>query len=187
MEVRNAKIAEAAVAVVTRYGLRKTTMGDLAQAAGVSRQTLYNAYGDKDEVIRDAIRFVTCKEIGQVKAAWAEVADLAGKLDIFITHGPLTWYDWIASTPDAADLVDGLYRTGQAEMAEGSERWVLALTSLFTPHAASLDKVGQTPEMVGRFVYQTAHSAKSGATSRDDLIMRLATLRASVLALVGDT
>jgi len=186
MEVRNAKIAEAAIAVVTRYGLRKTTMGDLATAAGVSRQTLYNAYDNKDDVIRDAIRYVTSQGIAKVQSAWADAPDLAAKLDIFMTAGPLAWYDWIASTPDAADLVDGLYRTGQAEMAEGSERWAEALAAIFAPYDDQLALRNQTPQMLGTFVYQTAHSAKSGAIDRADLKVRLATLQASVLALAGE-
>lgn len=187
MDVRNIKIAEAAVAVVTRYGLRKTTMADLASAAGVSRQTLYNAYQSKEEVVRDAIRHVTAKGIAEVQDIWAGTTDLSAQLDVFFTKGPLAWFDWIASAPDAADLVDGLYSAGGAEMAEGVEKWIEALTPLFTPYAEQLAALGQTPEMVARFVYMTAQSAKSSALTRDDLVASLSTLHASVLALTGQS
>jgi len=52
---RDTRILTAAIAVLSRYGLRRTTMGDIAEAADISRQTLYAAYAGKDEVILAAL------------------------------------------------------------------------------------------------------------------------------------
>ena len=41
--------------VFSNYGFRKTSMSDLAEAAGVSRQTLYNRFSSKEEILRWAI------------------------------------------------------------------------------------------------------------------------------------
>ena len=45
------------------YGFRKASMADLAEAAGVSRQTLYNRFHDKETVLAWAV------------TAWAEEAE----------------------------------------------------------------------------------------------------------------
>lgn len=36
-----------------RYGLERTTMDDIAEAAGVSRPTLYRYFGDRDTLVRE--------------------------------------------------------------------------------------------------------------------------------------
>ena len=43
----------------SRYGVKRTSMVDLAQEAGVSRQTLYNVFRNKDDVLRALIRAYT--------------------------------------------------------------------------------------------------------------------------------
>ena len=39
------------VATIARYGLRKTSMEDVAAALGVSRQALYNRHGSKGALV----------------------------------------------------------------------------------------------------------------------------------------
>lgn len=41
--------------VFSNYGFRKTSMSDLAEAAGVSRQTLYNRFKSKEDILNWAI------------------------------------------------------------------------------------------------------------------------------------
>ena len=55
---RDAKVSvllEAAREVVMRFGYRKTTLEDIADAAGVSRATLYYYFPNKEEVFRALI------------------------------------------------------------------------------------------------------------------------------------
>ena len=39
------------IEVFSNYGFRKTSMSDLAEAAGVSRQTLYNRFKSKEDIL----------------------------------------------------------------------------------------------------------------------------------------
>ena len=52
MKNRDVKIIESALQVFMRYGIRRTTMNDIAAEAGLVRQTLYTAYSSKNEVLR---------------------------------------------------------------------------------------------------------------------------------------
>jgi AcrR family transcriptional regulator len=49
------RIIHAALTLVSENGLDRVSMTDLAKAAGVSRQTLYNHYSDVGSVVADAI------------------------------------------------------------------------------------------------------------------------------------
>lgn len=47
-----AQILDAALPVFVRYGFRKTSMADIAQAAGISRASLYLSFSNKEELFR---------------------------------------------------------------------------------------------------------------------------------------
>jgi AcrR family transcriptional regulator len=65
-------ILDATRASVLDFGIRRTTLTDVARRAGVSRMTVYRRYPDVDAVLRDLMT----REFG---AAMAEIAtDLAG-------------------------------------------------------------------------------------------------------------
>ena len=186
MSKGNQIIAEAAITVISRYGMRKTTMSDIAQAAGVSRQTLYNAYANKEDVVRDAIRFVTESGISAVQEAWAEPSTLSQKLDSFFEIGPLAWFDLLQSSPDAADLIDGLKAAGHDEMAQGSLRWTQELTRLLFPFDDRLTAMGISAADVADMIFSTSSAAKTNSVTREQLQARLQTLKYSVLALTGE-
>lgn len=185
MDKKNTHIAEAAIRVISRYGLRKTTMGDLAKEAGVSRQTLYNTYSSKEEVIRDAIRFATDSGISALRSAWAKDETLGARLDSFFEIGPLYWFDLIQASPDAADLLDGLNAAGSNELADGSRCWTSAITGILRPYETALQKAGLDAADLADFIYSSGSSAKYTAQTRAQLVKRLAALKASVLALIG--
>jgi AcrR family transcriptional regulator len=49
---RLAHVLETALTVFTRYGFRKTSIEDIAKAAGISRQGIYFHFRNKDEIFR---------------------------------------------------------------------------------------------------------------------------------------
>src|SRR6202049_4489321 len=51
-------ILKAATATFLRYGFKKTSMDDVAQAAGVSRQGLYLHFYTKDFLFREALQYL---------------------------------------------------------------------------------------------------------------------------------
>lgn len=50
-----ARILEAAITCVKRWGIEKVTLNDIAQEAGVTRPTVYSYFGSRDEVVRYAL------------------------------------------------------------------------------------------------------------------------------------
>lgn len=66
-------ILTAAMEVFANYGFKKTTVGDIIRAAGVSRATVYKHFGDKDEIFDAVVE----REIREMLAEDRRV--LAGK------------------------------------------------------------------------------------------------------------
>src|SRR3977135_1179570 len=53
---RQAHVLETALAVFVRHGFRKTSIEDIAKAAGISRQGIYLNFRNKDEIFGAALR-----------------------------------------------------------------------------------------------------------------------------------
>lgn len=186
MELGENHIIIKAIEVVSRHGIKKTTMGDIADSAGVSRQTLYNKFANKDEVLRGAIRYTAETGLDELRARWAETDRIDEKLDALFQVGPIGWYDAIMSFPDSADLIEGVYTIAAVELAEGAKLWIAALALQFEPFSEKLSHSGLTPTQFADFVYFAGKTAKDGVEGRDQLLQRLAALKASSLALLGE-
>lgn len=178
MSEKAPQIITAAGDLFSRYGIGRTTMSDIAQAAGVARQTLYNAYPNKEELMRAVVRQSIAHDMGQVAAEWADQTDLGGKIDSYFAHGPLAWYDLVLNSPDAAEMIDGLNNTAKAEVDAAMTQWRGMFSSLFA------DAGTDDPDTMADFFVAASKSAKYDATDRQTLEKRLAMLKSATLAML---
>lgn len=75
---------DAAVALVARWGVAKTTLGDVARAADMSRATLYRSFpGGKDELFHLLVQ----REVARLLGAVADAVDAAADLPTALTDG----------------------------------------------------------------------------------------------------
>src|SRR3984957_4136623 len=68
-DARQSALLDAAVAVFARYGFRKTSMEEVARAAGVSRQGLYLQFANKEELFRKALEHSLNSQLSAAVAA----------------------------------------------------------------------------------------------------------------------
>ncbi len=97
---------ESATRAFTRYGYARTTMGDIAAAAGMSRPALYLLFPDKESVFTRVIAHMDELKLREIEDALASLTTLEAKL----LHTCLDWglhgVELAATHPDAADLFD---------------------------------------------------------------------------------
>jgi len=85
-EGTNARILDAAFACAERFGVGKTTMSDVARAAGLSRQTLYRYFASKHDLTAALVLREEEKLIVEVRAAAEPHEDLRPALEAaFVT------------------------------------------------------------------------------------------------------
>lgn len=80
------RIIEATLELIARDGLGGITMTAIADAAGVSRQTLYNHYADVDGILVDALARHNAESLRLLESALAVVEDAEGKLAQLVRH-----------------------------------------------------------------------------------------------------
>ena len=175
-DLKTAKIAEATMVVISKYGLQKTTMSDIAKEAGLSRQTLYNVFQTKDDVLRAAVSHYMARDLEEIQGLWQEQKDLDEKLDTFFEIGPLRWYDQIQKMPHATELLESSYNSLGPALNEAYVHWIAALEQLLCEHMGKED-AGNVADLV----FVSAQNAKYRAKDRDQLLNRLALLRNMVV------
>ncbi len=68
-EARRLELLETALGVFLRYGFRKTSMDDVARAAGLSRQGLYLYFSSKEVLFRAGLTLILDRSLDAGKAA----------------------------------------------------------------------------------------------------------------------
>lgn len=78
-------IINGAKKLMQQYGLKKTTMEDIAKSAGKSKSTLYYYFKDKEEIFDRVINLEMDEFFQAVKAAVNKQADETAMLETYIT------------------------------------------------------------------------------------------------------
>lgn len=79
-EPKLGQILDAALPVFARYGFHKTTMVDIARAAGISRASLYLAFNSKEEVFRAGSARAHEQTMSDVESVLSDKGDVVDRI-----------------------------------------------------------------------------------------------------------
>ena len=172
---RRTGIVRAAVDVFLRYGYTRTTMGDVAKAAGISRPTLYDAFPGKEEVFAAAVEELDAQSYAQMHAALPRHHSLEAKLRYVCKKWGAHGFDITAVHPDASDLFDLNYPA----VREMYGRFCAFVADLIAPAVAASSLPASAAELARSLVFAMRgleQTADDGADMR-----RLIDLQVSAL------
>lgn len=106
MTKRQKQVAAAAAPVFLLQGFTRTTMGDIAVAAGLSRQGLYMAFPNKEAVFTATVRVLTDQMHATVEEGLRHRHALQPRLAFVCELWLAGVFDLQRSTPDARDMDD---------------------------------------------------------------------------------
>ncbi len=185
MDGRQGDIIEAAKGLFLRYGVKRTGMNDIAEAAGISRQTLYKAFANKDTVLQAMIRSLADRVVLDIETGLPKAEGLGAQLDVIFKHVVIEHYDFLHSSPNAEDIVAGVNASSQEELEAGARRNTRIIARLLEPFANEIERSGLTVTQYADFIQRTATAAKYAAKDRTHLLDLLAALRVSTLKVTG--
>lgn len=99
-------IQDAAIALFSRYGFRKTAMLDIARAAGISRASLYLSFCSKEEVFRSVSMRLHEAAMTEVEAAFASEGGVLERLERALSAFMLGLISPVTESPHGQELVD---------------------------------------------------------------------------------
>ncbi len=181
MKNREESIIDAAIRVISRYGVKRTTMNDIANEAGIVRQTLYNIFNSKDEVLKATIRLISERTQAAVTTECAERQALGDKLDIIFEHMAVRPFALLNTNPDADDIISGFNDAARAELMIASERNREIIEAEFSLYQHKIIAAGLTPHQLSDLLQNTLASFKHKAKDKRHLKELLKTLKSLIL------
>ncbi len=178
MDIR-VKILDAAVQVFMRFGVGRTRMGDIAEQAGLVRQTLYTVYKNKDEILRATILHVAERSLEELQNDWSEQDHLTDHLESYYQRAIYPSYAVISASPEARDMVGGYNEVGQQAVEEAQDSKIQAWVDVLTAKAVS------EPDILARYIVLGSLGLRDLAGSKEDLEVLLAVHKRAVVELAA--
>lgn len=156
---RTDEIAEAATDVFLRYGFRKTSMDDLATAAGLSRQGLYLHFKTKEALFHAALR----RMVARVETAAREVLD---RDDVTLPDRLLETFeavhgDAVAVRSDrTAELLDTATTLGKSLLQETEQNIIRGVAAVLS--SAGVDAVWRKSGIAAEDLAHHLYAASTG-------------------------
>ncbi|MCK9540793.1 MAG: TetR/AcrR family transcriptional regulator [Novosphingobium sp.] len=100
------RAVEAAADQFMRYGFARTTMGDIARAADMSRPALYLLFPSKDDAFEAAVLHLNELRFAEIDEALRSVRGLAARLFTVCDLWLVQVHELQITTPDAGDMDD---------------------------------------------------------------------------------
>ena len=174
------RIVDAAIATFIRYGARKTAMTDIADTAGVSRQTLYDQFGSKDDLVAAAISRNTDLVLARIAERLPDRHGLAERLDVYLVETVVRAFERLQTSEDVEDLISGHNDAGRAAIRKSHQRHTKFVVELLSPYSEQIKRTGQSAKHLAAFLVRSAMNLKHCENKRE-LNAMLETLKISVL------
>lgn len=176
-------IADIAMQEFAKYGFRKTTMQDVADAAGVSRQTLYNYVATKDELLKLVARHYFADAIHQCETELAQAKNLSDAFDSLINNFVCAPWHMIKSIPEAEEFEATSNDIIGDEIQKANSQKAALVEKTIIEHLEKTKRALCKPDEIAAFFCATAAGIKSNAQSEDELNMLCAVFKQSLMRL----
>lgn len=173
---RRRRLLDAALSVFLRFGYRKTSMDEVARAAGLSRQGLYLHFPTKEDLFRAVVEHALATALD---AASVRLRDPSLPIEERLVGAFDEWIGRYVGVlrADVADLVEELAAT-YASLIEAREGdFVDAVTRAIRASGlpAAYRTAGLSARQLARILAATARGLKHTAASRPEFVDAFAT------------
>jgi len=170
-DARREALLAAAVGVFARYGFRKTSMDEVARAAGVSRQGLYLLFADKEELFRKALAFKLTRQLSAAVIALSRAGD---SLEARLIAACDEWAGKFIGTmgADAADLMCASTSVAGDTLAHYEALFEKALVHAIeaSPLLNHCTAAGVSATDAAKALHATTRGLKQGSHSRQEFV-----------------
>src|ERR1700691_3593767 len=169
-ESKKSKILTAARAVFLRYGYKRISMNDIAEAAGVSRPALYLLFKNKEEIFIGVFMQWVDETIAACKREMEKRETSEQKLmcafEIWAVHP----FEMMMRSPEAKELIECSFGFAQDSIKQGYKIFEAAIVpvvaSLAERHPA---KARMAPEQIAHVLASAVHGFKQTAAKPAEL------------------
>jgi AcrR family transcriptional regulator len=158
---KTTRAVQGAADTFLRYGYARTTMGDIARAAGMSRPALYLLFPGKEHLFAAATMFMADRRLEETRQALRSCRGLPQKLTTACEMLLVGFFELQQAAPDARDM-DNLAFPVVREIYAKFEAFFAAIITECGGHPSA------APEKIARVLLYGARGYREVAASTDE-------------------
>ncbi len=165
MQTKEEKILTAARGVFMRYGFKRATMSDLADAAQMSRPALYLIFSSKEEVFRSLVTQVFNELLCEVREGLSKHDDVIDKLTFAFEVWCVRPFEMTQVSPDAKDILDSGYEFAAEITSQAFSDFETILSAVIQPIISSQAEKKLSSDQLAHILATAVQGFKESATS----------------------
>jgi len=177
------QILAAALEVFFKYGYKRVSMNEIAEAAGISRPGLYLHFSSKEEVFRAAIVQFADGLIEEIANGLHSRKTIEGKLRYVFEVWTVQRFDLTLNSPEAKEISDSSYEFAREALDQSYEKLESVLASILKGHMKfSGNKKALSAEKMAHILTSAVRGFKLVANSATELRKLIQDLLGIILA-----
>jgi AcrR family transcriptional regulator len=179
---RRGDVLDAANRVFLRFGYRRTTMGDIAEEANISRPALYLVFPSKEKIFSAVLGCVLHAELDEIRVKIAKQNTTAAKLILALEVWCVRNYELTNSTVGATDLYENSFAFANEVAVKSTAEFETILAQILKLPVQGQSRLPLTATELARLISSASVGFKSTAKGAKELRASLRGLVAVVLA-----
>jgi TetR/AcrR family transcriptional regulator of autoinduction and epiphytic fitness len=176
------QVLTAARDIFMRYGYKRTTMSDLANAAQMSRPALYLIFSSKEEVFQALVTQIFNELLREVREGVSKHEDVADQLTCALEVWCVRPFEMIQASPDAKDILESGYEFATEMTVQVFADFETILSDVLRPSVRAQADPPLSSEQLAHILTTAAQGFKESASSAVQLRQLIKGLITIVLA-----
>jgi AcrR family transcriptional regulator len=175
------KVLKAARATFLRYGFKRVTMNDIAEAAGISRPALYLVFNSKEEVFKGVYEHFVKETLAEIESKTAALKTPEEKLRAAFELWTVRPFEIMLTSSEAAELLESTFGFAQDSVNQGYRSFEKVLLPILKSHSKfqtvktkiSVEKIAHILSSAARGFKVTANDAPEIRSMIKELLILL--------------
>lgn len=176
------RVIAAATTVFLRYGFKRVTMADIAEAAGMSRPALYLVYPSKEDILRAVVAQLMTGLLAEIREGLSRFATVEEKLAFAFEVWNVRPFEMLLASPDAKDLYESTFQFASDVTDKAAAEFVKILLGVLDPLVRKRPRLGLSAVQVAKILANAVPGFKASAKTSTQLREMIAGLITVVIA-----
>ncbi len=163
------KVIEAAKTAFLRYGYKRVTMADIAEAAGMSRPALYLVFPSKQETLIAVTAQVFAAMLDETRQGLGRFPAVKDKLTFAFETWTVRGFELVRASPDAKDLIESSYQFATEVTHKAAAEFVAVVADVLEPLVQRQAKLALSSVQIAQILVSAMTGFKASAKNTEQL------------------
>ena len=162
-------VLAAARDVFLRYGYRRVTMGDIAEAAQMSRPALYLVFPSKEQIFTEVVARSLAESLDEIRKGVTRFKKEEEKIAFAFEVWAVRSFDLMNASPDARDLLESSYEFATEVTTKAAADFEGLLAEVLEPLVRKQTALKLSPLQIAHILRTSVHGFKNASKNSADL------------------